>query len=905
MKRILNSLKVAALRLLFRGKGSELVKTVKYPLVSPVQGAVEELAEAIRHDNLHLFGQKEIVDLMEKDEGTQVYSVVDFLLDTLRLGMFFSPSANALKITLGKFNSDQVSPFRKVLEQSPFFLAGRLKVEPAERILSVEIRKIGKRENRAENYAADVETCFIGQLSSDEKQSIQKLANDIWDSKDHEEQRMLKADFFAIPLIKDPKAVTEEDPENETAGKQKPLELCVCLVPELYTRGFGSIADFLVQRLTLLRDKMSTDTAEDCLEYVGIEEEKGNGMNSLLGTFLKNLQGDGFEQIFQFMLGSYVGWQGKEDVLRERLDLLAEKVKRLPKPKFAGEWSGHRMFLHGQLKSWSSNFFRLFNETRELLESIKSDIQHATMLISYVEEKGGYHPQLLSQYRKLMEQLPALRTKVLDPEIEMTHMSEAVRSYIMIHKSVAGFLPDLLESLDRDKDREFLLSIFPRIPKIDKKTKEIVAWELPGEPEEGYLFTSNNLFRNFLENPKHVPRFMAERIPEDWTRLRSAPVWFDGMVKQWQKVVNQLVESPGALYQFNESFLRQRLQAMLTVYKRDLQTEKFLKLLADVCRPLVDFFGLGGNDIIFKSCQDPRKQWQTVIPLSVPADVYTACEGLAIRLRETLGFEWKNLKGHEREDFLRLHQLLGNLLFWIRDAKLVVKLEDWMNNPCVQEYVEARKAIDLPLEIFGFEVPIFLNGYLFSELRQLELLLRRKSVMTSYSVKTTGSPNRLFQLVYLPLNPSDPEKKNSNNFQERLDTPTGLSRRFLDLTLDAFAGKLLTDPVTQELKTMAGFYDHLFGFKLPCKLAAMSNHPGSSSKMVVLAKPMKGVASNIGFEPIPDPAHPVFRVRSSWPELKYLEGLLYLPEDTPLTIELAETSVSCQSVSSVAFDRSE
>ena len=152
MKRILNSLKVAALRLLFRGKGSELVKTVKYPLVSPVQGAVEELAEAIRHDNLHLFGQKEIVDLMEKDEGTQVYSVVDFWLDTLRLGMFFSPSANALKITLGKFNFDEFSPFRKVLEQSPFFLAGRLKVEPAERILSVEIRKIGKRENRVERF---------------------------------------------------------------------------------------------------------------------------------------------------------------------------------------------------------------------------------------------------------------------------------------------------------------------------------------------------------------------------------------------------------------------------------------------------------------------------------------------------------------------------------------------------------------------------------------------------------------------------------------------------------------------------------------------------------------------------------------------------------------------------------
>lgn len=884
--RIVPASDIEADRLCFYGEGANIMKSRNFPLFSAYPEFTQQVAEAIRKNFLYLFGPLNIDDWLFMEQGQKIYSVMNFWEDALRLGGIFASTVANMHIRLSNFDKNQESTYLRALKQSP--LAEDLHLVNAERFFAGSFNKVGDKENKIIGLVKNIGNCFLKTPSELQKTEAFALAENLWSASSREEQCRLKEAFFKTRLA-------QESPQDSKMG------FTFCLIPDLFCDDATDTASFLVGRLTLLRKILGWPHARDCLALIGISSKKdtcsgekkndGDGISQFLSkNFLGKLQSGNpqdLTEIFQVMLASYAGWRGREALLEKRIQILAEKARRLPVSWFGTSWANHRKHLHGVLESWASNFFRRFNQIESQLNGCSDDFQRALRLIEHVRTKNtAFTDETLHTYHGLIRLLNDLAEAILDPDVSLAEQFAQVKQYTLVHTAVMSFLSVLI----KQADKAFLISIYPR-PKNGDKDGEEDSKPLT-EPKGGWIFSFNNLFRCLSRGIKRVPKFFGGAFLEDCDRLKNAAIYFQKIFGNWENIVHKALSAPLSNHVFHESFLRRRLQDILEAHKK-LKTRKFSLLLEDACRPYANIADMKELEVFYASEYNIQKKSLVMIQIPLPDDIAGA--GM-IMIKQLLGvgFAWKEVSGFEREDFLIVHALVAELLLWV--GSIFVEISDyaWADNPILNRYIAMRKMSDLSLVLGGAELREFFKDYLFEELSQLNFLLRRENFLCSGEVKVT---QKFPHLVYQPIDAGDPKQKRSTEMvrddvamRPVPSVPKNIALKVMLLPAEKFFEKIFENPLNQQTRQEMLHFLHWWGYIPSYNFSPIVSENGKNLVTVMKGNNGKDGIESIRIERTKDNA-PVLWIKTRHVHMRHLEYLLFPPQRKGVRVCMAEPAL--------------
>ena len=401
-----------------------VMRTFKFPLVKALppkkkkdfSNVPQELVEAIIHDDLYLRGPSNPVDYVRyivKKEKT-IYTLVDFWLDSLLIGVVFQPSTAKLIDFVTTFR-DGKSIYSRVFEAAD----ERIKrFFDTTKFIDEVITKGEIRANRTRTSFVNAwQKLLRKDLTDDEKAQAEEIINKIAD--DLFEGERLKSSYIG------------QEAQNkywlESWGLDKAsvgvdFDLSAFVIPEIALDFQTLVVDetnvieifediysvrekLLLERFapiqSLSEDEKDKKTKDLISSLLGLSDNF-NALSNYFSDFLKLLQKGEIETILERF--KKISPNEEWGRIKDSLGWLADKVKYLEDPQLPGVtgWHDYRSLLGGRLQSWYSNHIKRKDEQKEQIEKLLTSFGNIQKFINFEDHTPpeDIDEQVLEQRRE-------------------------------------------------------------------------------------------------------------------------------------------------------------------------------------------------------------------------------------------------------------------------------------------------------------------------------------------------------------------------------------------------------------------------------------------------------------------------------------------------------------------------
>ena len=751
---------------------TEVIRTFKFPLVKELppkknkdfSNVPQELIEAVIHDDLYLRGPANPVDYVKYvvKKEKPIYTLVDFWLDSLLIGVVFMPSVAKLMdfvTTLRTGQSIFLQVFdaaderiRKFFDSTKFIdkilTKGEIRVTRTRTTFVNTLQKLIKK-TLSENERAQAES-VINEIADDLFQADrirdryigQEAQNKYWLDKWGIDKSAVSVDFklsaFVIP---------------EIALDYERLKIDETNVIEVFEAVYKLRRDLLLEHFMPLQSLPEDEKNEEVTKLVsallGLSDSY-NALHNYFSNFLKLLQ----KGQIGIILERFKKISPSEDWSRVRssLEWLAGKVKFLEDPLLPGigGWHDYRSLLGGRLQSWYSNHISRKEEQREQIKKLLESFEGIKDFINFVD-----HTPLEDIDEQILEQR---RSGVL---------------------TTLGRIKQLLESEDIYNDKEAYSALVELINDLRYQLNLFYqayykeeSKESPGEHPFLKDFWSLKIYKprsfyGYAQREK-VAKFVKNTIPTIKNGVAIVKQLIPKLLEtvDWRKVVEEKERKNIR----QDAGIRRLLRVILNKYKdRAVNTLHFKELYKDIILDTVADFVYSGsgtesgkvkkidkNDLLEKDSYLVYKSSYSTSPLKevglAVTDYIEATKRIIIRLID-------ELNKYDEQTLLSNPKLL---LDWVETAKVVIaRLIRWNGNEKFnpKEYALTLenlkffhraylylKKLNIPQMVHS-EFSKFINSYIMSDLKGSATVFSKRRIRVRYVVQPMGSEKKFLLFV--------------------------------------------------------------------------------------------------------------------------------------------------------------
>ncbi|GIW59865.1 MAG: hypothetical protein KatS3mg087_0931 [Patescibacteria group bacterium] len=367
-----------------------VLRSIKFPVSSSDDKLNTQFFDAIRHDSLHLTGPLNLSDWLQ---NSNIYSLLDFWIDSLRAGIIFFPRTQDFtdyltgEATMQSYFQHLKPPFDKIIHKPSLYNL----------FLSKEqIRKSSSKNTLLKNF----QSCF--QDSPEHQDLIQQTITTLI-------QRLHGATTPQQALIwKDILGIEKNLPTTTTA------KYTFLPIPEIPFQETANIDTLLSSYKQFFSQKYpDVDIATTVQKHFGLTDNFNAFQNYFNEVLPKLRTQSGLAEIYQ-NLAQLPLWKSHTADLSQRLAHLSDKAKQIPEPKLSHTWSDYRSSLGGKLQSWFTNSI---NQEKVIFEQLTAQTQDYLKLNQQLHahiHNYPQHNQLIQTIQSSLTELQLIHQKIID-----------------------------------------------------------------------------------------------------------------------------------------------------------------------------------------------------------------------------------------------------------------------------------------------------------------------------------------------------------------------------------------------------------------------------------------------------------------------------------------------------------
>jgi hypothetical protein len=667
---------------------SKALRTIKFPLITNSGVLFSALHDRVQHDHLYLTGSTNIDDWINHGE---IYSLVDFWVDALRLGGFFQPDAKSMGRLLDLMEGRNTI-YIQMVETMPTSLRRQIDTH---QLINDLLKTTGFRKSSSpERIFARVVQAFKEEYRESQiaRQTASIISKGVFEKDYGEEQVRFIAQAFKMKYIADDRSLTFFlNPYLEVDQESSPA-LLVRMLEDYFT-------PYIEDGITNL---------DDLLGY----GNEANAYGNFLGQVVPLLQAGKVGEIVDAFGKHSALWLGRERELRQRLQYLAERAQRFHKPLLVNSWADYRSVFGGKLQSWYSNYKRHMLQVRERLELQKPEFERVEFEINKALREND--DRYLRETKAAVEELG----KILEALLEKYQIGgETIyEDDLMMYRDLLGQLRVRINSLWQRR----------RIFKDKKDGSE-------SKPIHKQL---RAIFRNMRVVPSFFGRSKFERNRRFLDSVRRLEEGFAILAVLRDRMLAKPLDWEGV----DDKYLCRQLDTMARMYRRggtNLFTSKLTKIL-------VDYGGkVPGERERFYVSPYSRERFHLVAPAGRKKLVPEAL----VDWWEELKFKgnWKSITDKQLVDLLEIEKVrMGWLLRLHPD-------DEWKLDDLRPKYFEkARSLIEINNgRLSSWQFGQFVQAFILGEMRGTASLMTRRRFAVHHVVQPLESEKKfVLQAVF-------------------------------------------------------------------------------------------------------------------------------------------------------------
>lgn len=726
-------------RLLF--SGGEVIRTVKYPLVSPKNSSEEtkqflkKFEDAVIADDLKIRGDLNLNDyLAYTAAGKTSYTLFDFWVDSLKAGVIWKQkpkelidflSTKAIDLIWEKASGSitnyfEKNKFKEILKSIPI-----RKGKTTRKSFSQRLVNCVKKEFVVKNKNG---TCEVFEPNVTEE--INSIVDKFFDENDNLilEGKFQQSDFWKNKYNLDISILQAAQPSGEYK------DITFIIIPELIldlTKNY-SLEELIVKREKWLKEFKGSEREIDSILCL---TANFNGFSNYLGKVLQGLQSGKLEEIFKAQKTVLPSIEQNKAGVMNALQFLSDKSRLLGEvalPLVNG-WHEYRSVFGGKLQSWFTN-----SQKRKL----KLDEQIAKFKESLLNAKKHLQKQQLSDDVEKEKQdildLLSLLEKFFTDDSKSIKTEENYQIFDTLLALVKRRLNFFYQAYIQKEGDETTVKKFPAFKGIYEKIDKPVAFygDSARRANEKFVNQTIPILEDGIENIRRLLAYLKSTF--------SAPKTFE--------LVKKDKETP-------EDSYRKFLQFFWNKYTDgSTNSSIFRKKYEEILQANTD-------DTDWKELQNKEKRGRYVFykspyakgslqEVKIKSDDYLEKLGQSVLLLTDFLFSF------EKEGLLKDARLV---LDWIELSKTIISSLLRFNTKESYELgsllLDNFPQVKRYLELFGKrqceknEFSFIVQSLILSEVRAVATLYSKKEYTARYSVQVVGSDDK-FKLYYIPSNSS-------------------------------------------------------------------------------------------------------------------------------------------------------
>ncbi|MBU1017279.1 MAG: type V CRISPR-associated protein Cas12d/CasY [Patescibacteria group bacterium] len=668
-------------RLEYTGKSA--IRSIKYPLKPPTQEELDSFSEKIVWDYEHLVGP---LNISSYNKNPNMYSLVDFWIDSLRAGVIWQSKSNLLINLVRKLERD-ILPTEKIFEQIDFKLKSKLDREKviATIILNTGIRSLSTHKSLRNRFLK----CF---------------KEEFWDNTDV----LACVDRWSQALIVKGKSIPSKEQrlywEKEFNIKISSFSEGVKLSPKF---------TFYINPSLEFNPNLSLDK---CLERVQNIEDNPESLLGLDNNFsaFSNYFNEVFAILYKGEVKNLVDtvvemcpkWSDKKEALEERLKFLSRRAKELGLPKLSNSWADYRMVIGGKLKSWFSNY-------RGQLEKIKEDLEE--------------HREALKTLRKDIEKIEVIK----DDPFTKTMKGDLTEQRVVLLKLLETLLVGDKIAIDDFELYQFLLADFKGL--LNTAYQKSIQTEKEKKEDKDVSKKYNALYKK-LHN---MSRFFGDAKKERYQKIvNSSLPAIDIGLKILADILEKLETTKEQDFSLiTEEYVKKQLEKLNKKYKsRAFNYNKFNQITEQILKKYNNGNLPKFNEVFYKH---PREK--SINNKELPIEISNPPETFRYLIdKYKIDLDWKTLNPNEVADFVEVYKFtLGWLLTLNKSLKVDFSRYDMPLFPKASAFIKRFGG-----ELEGYSLNKVIFSFIASEIKGFVTLYTRETFVVRYVIQTIASEKK-------------------------------------------------------------------------------------------------------------------------------------------------------------------
>ena len=745
----LSGYKVHLERLLFAADTST-VRTFKFPLV-PVDlfnqlrettdssQVLSRLIAAIKHDDLYLRGPSNLVDYL-KFKNSKIYSLIDFWLDSLRLGIVFMPSTASLMDFVTSIKKGK-SIFSQIFEEADSRIQQFFK--PDKFIEEIIIKREIRRNKSSHSFRLLFQKIMKDDLDNQEKEEAEKFIN-----------QLVKAFFDSTGALKVKGASFQNQLWKEQFGLDKEkidlsFDLTFYCFPELAVDQINSpspskiltLFDLLIKKrkLWLQQYNFLGKEGDNYLDKTLGLSDNFNAFSNYFGSVLKRLKNYEIDCLLTLLEKISPLAEDKPKVKRI-LTFLADRLQYLEPPtapRISG-WHDYRTLLGGKLQSWWTNHKRRTEEQINQLEALTKSLVEIEEFIN--KDESSFDDVDLKMFRQRANEIKEIVADLrllLEKNKQKNKLVEDFGAY------------------------EILVSLINRLRQLLNEFWQLYYKDELGESEKEV--GQHRLLKNFFSLRIYKPRnFYGYSQREDLEKIvnHTFPVIENGLdltIKLVKSLSSQVDYQQAVSEKDGPDVGFRRLLEVIRLKCRDnkVNTEEFRQFYFLLLRQFLsspdkfEEYLFSGKYTFFKSRYSASTQ--SLFQLNVD-DYSKVVKKLIISLIDKiLSYRKEVLLQHPNLllDWIEASKLVVSRLFRWSDQEKTWRLDsfDFQPFPSAKIYIE-KLGLD---KVKTAALARIIMSYVFSDFRGSATIFSKRKLIVKYNIQPVNGLER-YQLIILPKN---------------------------------------------------------------------------------------------------------------------------------------------------------
>ncbi|GIW62782.1 MAG: hypothetical protein KatS3mg090_0608 [Patescibacteria group bacterium] len=440
-----------------------VIRSIKYPLETysknlTNQELIEKISTAIVKDDLKIRGCVNLNDYYQYyNNNHNFYTIIDFWIDSLKAGVIWQSSGNAIIGFTQQYILKENSLIEKIITKSSSKLLQTFTYEGIfnEILMSESVRPTTTKKSFKNRLLKILKK---DQITDEKNKTIQPQANEIIEfivESFFNEKGKLKLNNLEQIKFWEQQFDLKKSLLDDLRPDKPYDKLTFIIIPELITQEKDITIEQLIEiRKLWLKEKINikTNDIEKVLISIVLTDDNFNGMANYYGKVLTSLQKNRTTEIFEAINKIYKYQQEEQEQVLKALEYLSNQSKKLEKPTMPeiNSWSEYRINF-GKIKSWISNMLKRQKDIIEQTTQFKNNLKELIKEIdNNQDDQTDQKTEVSRQAKQILEIIENNPNTLQHPE-----QNEVIQNLISELKKKANFYFQKIS--DNNEESEHLI----------------------------------------------------------------------------------------------------------------------------------------------------------------------------------------------------------------------------------------------------------------------------------------------------------------------------------------------------------------------------------------------------------------------------------------------------------------